>query len=296
MKRWRVPILISYAYWDKKTADSLLRWGADKFRLYLDSGAFTAHKQGKEIDFDEYCAFVKDPPVPIERYFMLDVIGDPDATKRNLDRMLKKRLNPVPVFTRGEEVKTLDDFYSVSDLVALGGVAGTPGAESYVKWFEEEVRDGRPVHWLGFAQRDFVLHFKPTSFDSTTWIAGCRYGFIQLFHDGWRRVERKDILAGKFRRQITELGFEYGELKKEESWHRVARESYIGQVTAVSWLRWARRLEERGSEAVAVIHPGLDIPNMTRAFAVVISGGSSTPNSPESTFRAYNMARERGIV
>jgi len=286
--KWRVPLLISYAYWNKNTARDLLAWGPEHFRLFLDSGAFTAHKQGKQVDFDEYCAFVKSPPVPVERYFMLDVIGDPTATKKNLDRMLQRGLNPIPVFTRGEDVKTLDEFYAVSDLVGLGGVAGTPGAAAYVKWFEEDVRQGRPIHWLGFANRDFVLYFKPTSFDSTSWVNGCRYGFIQFFHDGWKKAERKDILAGKFRRQVTELGFDYGELKKEVNWRRQQRLCSTGQITAASWLRWAKRLETIPSTAVAAIHPDLDIPNITVAYAACESG--SADSSHNNLQRAY----ERG--
>jgi hypothetical protein len=247
------------------------------YRLYLDSGAFTAYKQGKEINFDEYCAFVKSPPVHIDRYFMLDKIGDPMTTKRNLSKMLAKGLKPIPIFTRGEDPKELDNFYSVSKLVALGGVAGTNNANQYVKWFEQNLRKNRSIHWLGFAHKDFVLYFKPTSFDSTAWVNGCRFGHIQIFHDNsWRKVERKDILAGKFRREITELGFDFNELKREENWHRVSRESYIGKITAVSWLKWARKLE-LGSNTLAasVLAPSADMINITSAYGVCIDSISN---------------------
>jgi hypothetical protein len=279
---WKVPILISYAYWNENIVKALKKWEGN-YRLYLDSGAFTAYKQGKEINFDEYCAFVKSPPVPVERYFMLDKIGDPKVTKINLEKMLKKGLKPVPIFTRGEDVKELDGFYKVSNLVGLGGIAGTKDANKYVKWFEQTIRKGRLVHWLGFANRDFVLYFKPTSFDSTAWVGGCRFGFIQFFHDNtWRKCERSDILAGKFKREITELGFDFNELKREENWHRVSLESYIGKITAVSWLKWAKKLET--SCAVGALQES-DFINVTKAFSVV-KAEPAEPNSVPNTAAA----------
>ena len=278
-KPWKVPILISYAYWTENIVKALKKWEGC-YRLYLDSGAFTAYKQGKEIDFEEYCAFVKSPPVPIERYFMLDKIGDPKVTKINLEKMLKKGLNPVPIFTRGEEPKELDNFYKVSDLVGLGGIAGTINAKQYVKWFEQTLRKGRKVHWLGFAQRDFILYFKPTSFDSTVWVSGCRYGYIIIFHDNtWRKCTRVDIIDGKFKREIAELGFDYNELKKAENWHRVSLESYIGKIMAVSWLKWAKKLETSVGIGASVES---DFINVTKAYAVIRSGDDNTPNSIKS--------------
>jgi hypothetical protein len=288
-KPWKVPILISYAYWNENIVKALKKWEGN-YRLYLDSGAFTAYKQGKEINFEEYCAFVKSPPVPIERYFMLDKIGDPKVTKINLEKMLKKGLKPVPIFTRGEDVKELDAFYKVSSLVGLGGIAGTSDANKYVKWFEQNARKGRQVHWLGFAHRDFILYFKPTSFDSTAWVGGCRFGFIQIFHDNsWRKCERKDVLAGKFRREITELGFHYDELKREENWHRVSLESYIGKITAVSWLKWAKKLET--SCAVGALQES-DFINVTKAYAVV----KSEPAKPNSVNNAVAAAQRLKVL
>jgi hypothetical protein len=279
---WKVPILISYAYWNENIVKALKKWEGS-YRLYLDSGAFTAYKQGKEVNFEEYCAFVKSPPVPIERYFMLDKIGDPKVTKINLEKMLKKGLKPVPIFTRGEDIKELDGFYQCSSLVGLGGIAGTQNANKYVKWFEQNARKGRKVHWLGFANRDFILYFKPTSFDSTAWVGGCRFGHVQIFHDNsWRMCQREDILAGNFRREITELGFDFDELKKEENWHRVTNESYIGKITAVSWIKWAKKLET--TTAVGAMWE-MDFPNVTKAFAVSMDINNADPDHLSSQKR-----------
>lgn len=253
--KWKVPILISYAYWDDQVVEDLRGWEG-QYRLLLDSGAFTAHTKGKEVDFDEYCAFVKSPPMELEGYFMLDVIGNPEATRRNLDKMLAKGLKPIPIFTRGEDPKWWREYHKVSPLVALGGVA-TGGADGYVKWFEENVREGLPVHWLGYGKRPMVVHYRPTSFDSTSWVGGCRYGYISLFHLPKEiKVWRPDIIAGRYRKEIEELGFEYLQLRQEENWRRISRESYIGRITTVSWLRWARELEAQEDAATRAYAAG----------------------------------------
>jgi len=45
---WKIPILISYAYWCKSIENQLKKWEG-KYRLYLDSGAFTAYIPQKSV-------------------------------------------------------------------------------------------------------------------------------------------------------------------------------------------------------------------------------------------------------
>lgn len=246
---WRVPILISYAYWTKKV-EAALKPYEGRYRLLLDSGAFTAFKQGKHVNLDEYCAFVKDPPVPIERYFTLDVIGDPKATRRNLDTMLKRGLNPIPVFTRGEDGKSLEAFYEVSDLVAIGGVAGTPGAASYVKWFEEEIRNDRPVHWLGFWDHDMGLYYKPRSSDGTGWMRARRWGCGRLYVGRGRFVDLDRRRTGGWRKDGTvrialqSMGYSLAEIMQEAAHTGV--KSAMGDIETRSWIRYSRDLARLG--------------------------------------------------
>ena len=55
----------------------------------LDSGAFSAHNSGVEIDLDEYMATCKDlmqSDDQLMEIFSLDVIGDWQASLKNTDR------------------------------------------------------------------------------------------------------------------------------------------------------------------------------------------------------------------
>ena len=106
-------ILIAYPYF-QKTPDAYIKSlnrVNGKFRFLLDSGAFTAWKAGNEIHIDDYCNFVENLKIKPWRYFTLDKIGDPIGTQKNYEIMLKRGFNPIPIFTRGESLSVLEDFY-----------------------------------------------------------------------------------------------------------------------------------------------------------------------------------------
>ncbi len=88
-------------------------------RWLLDSGAFTAHNSGKDITLDEYCRFLDRLPVKPWRYFMLDVIGNPDATWNNYQKMLSRGYKPVPIFTYGSDLQLVDEYYKTSDYINM---------------------------------------------------------------------------------------------------------------------------------------------------------------------------------
>src|SRR5512136_392524 len=159
--------------------------------ILLDSGAFSAYKRKQNVDFKEYCAFVKDPPFEIERYFMLDVIGDPQSTIRNLQIMLDMGLNPIPVFQRGQP---LDDLYRLLDqfdLVGIGGVAGTNDRNAYLKYIlQRKDIDKRKLHLLGVLNKDILKEYKPKSCDSTFIVDYGKFALITYFDERQHKVSR----------------------------------------------------------------------------------------------------------
>ena len=70
----RPHILISYAYVRSNTFNQYL----DNWTVMVDSGAFTAHRTGKEVDLDEYGNWLRDYSAHPALYdaMQLDVIGD----------------------------------------------------------------------------------------------------------------------------------------------------------------------------------------------------------------------------
>lgn len=175
----KANILVAYPYMKKPMID-LLKQNEHRTRFLLDSGAFTAWKAGKPIALDDYCRFIESLPFEPWRYFMLDVIGDPKATLKNYETMLKRGFKPIPIFTRGEDPSVLEDYYKTSDVVAIGGLVGTKGNKGFVKGIMEKVGK-RKVHWLGFTDLNFVKHYKPYSCDASSWNNGAQFGYVTYY-------------------------------------------------------------------------------------------------------------------
>ncbi len=172
----------------------MLRWlTANKhdIQFILDSGAFTAWKAGKPISLDSYCKFIESLPIVPWRYFALDVIGDPVATVKNYEIMLRRGFNPIPIFTRGESIKLLDDYYKNSEVVAIGGLVGTPKNKGFIKGIMEHIGT-RKTHWLGFTNPEFITHYKPYMCDSSSWEMGGRFGMADLYLGGSKFVKIRD--------------------------------------------------------------------------------------------------------
>jgi hypothetical protein len=196
---------------------------AGRLRFILDSGAFTAWKLGRPINLDDYCRMIDSLPFKPWRYFNLDVIGNPEATHRNYQTMLKRGFNPVPIFTRGESPDVLDDYYKTSDLVGIGGLVGTYKNRGYVKWLMKAINN-RPVHLLGFTDLQFLKHYRPYSCDSSTLEVGKRYGEFSVFDAEmarWVKITKADFIK-RPPPELYDLIASYGvrpeELAMTKSW------------------------------------------------------------------------------
>lgn len=191
-------------------------------RFVLDSGAFTAWKAGKPIQLDDYCRFIERLPFKPWRYFTLDVIGDPEATLKNYETMLKRGFNPVPIFTRGEHPSVLDDYYKTSEVVGIGGLVGTPKNKAFVNGIMQHVGK-RKVHWLGFTSHPYLLRYKPYMCDSSSWESGARYGSLRLYLGSGKfvavkRTELNQPPKINVQRAISNLGFNWLNLRYDASW------------------------------------------------------------------------------
>lgn len=185
---FKIPVLISYWVLLRDKQNKMLNFlieNKDRFRLVVDSGAFTAFTCGKGIKVEEYCAWVKDILIPaskktqIDGYFQLDVIGKQEETIKNLKLSEKYGTNPIPIFTRAT---TLKDFVYMDSLlkdyswVGIGAIKGTEKA--YTKWVLENCKEKDKTHLLGFADFDYIRYYRPKSFDMSTWMNGNRFGYF----------------------------------------------------------------------------------------------------------------------
>lgn len=217
-------LLIAYPYLSKGTDAfvSIIK-RARRSRLLVDSGAFTAWKAGSEISLDDYCRFIEGLPIKPWRYFTLDKIGDPEGTIKNYETMLARGLNPVPIFTRGEDLAALDYFYKTSDVVGIGGLVGTYKNRGFVRGIMRHV-GSRKCHWLGFTQPEFLKAYRPYMCDSSTWECGARFGSMKLYmgRGKFERISKQMFTTAPkpvVLERIRQLGIDPYRLQNKPEWH-----------------------------------------------------------------------------
>jgi hypothetical protein len=234
-------LLVAYPY---MTADMirLLKDNQSEVRFLLDSGAFTAWKAGKSIKVDDYCRFIESLPFKPWRYFTLDVIGDPAGSLKNYEVMLKRGFKPVPIFTRGEDVSVLEDYYKTSDVVGIGGLVGTRGNKGFVNGIMQKVGT-RKVHWLGFTRVDYMKFYKPYMCDSSSWASGQQYGVVSLYDKAGKFVKiTRASVTSKPNLEIIKLckahGIEPERLTKRSEWRNTAKGlTALEQITYRAFVR-----------------------------------------------------------
>ena len=183
--------LYSYFYFKLGLSKMIKKKGkkGKKVELFLDSGAYSAWSQKKEIDIHAYIKFIKDNKKAIAIYANLDDINSPDKTWENQKIMEKAGLKPLPVYHFGEDdkylVRLLDKGY---DYISLGGMVPISNT-ILVQWldriFSKYLTDkkGMPkvkVHGFGLTSLRMMLRYNWYSVDSTSWVITGRMGSIYI--------------------------------------------------------------------------------------------------------------------
>ena len=179
-----------------------------KSKLFVDSGAFTAHTKGVEIDCDEYIDYLNKNSDYLTVYAQLDDIpgqyGRPRTTQELKESpekswnnylymapKLKDKVKLMPVFHQGEDYKWLDNMLNYQDengnFIDYIGIA--PGKDLSVQErrmfldevFDHIVRSKNPnvkTHALGITSLWMLELYPFTSADSTSWIMTAVTGSI----------------------------------------------------------------------------------------------------------------------
>lgn len=153
--------------------------------LFLDSGAYSAHTRGQEIDVHEYIDFIKRHLQWIDVYANLDVIGDAEATWKNQAAMEEAGLTPLPVYHIGEPPRFLDRCLEYS-YFAIGGIAASNMRTRYTfldRCFSKicDTPDRLPrakVHGFGVTSIAHMRRYPWWSVDSTSWTLHAANGNI----------------------------------------------------------------------------------------------------------------------
>lgn len=196
------PFVLETFYYAEKNnvADALYLYDD----LIMDSGAFSFMNGAKKVEWasyvDRYADFVKDNK--IEKFFELDldaVLDFPQVMmlRKRLEKRAGKQCIPVWHKSRGKEqyLSDIEDY----PYIALGGIVTKEIQESqykYFPWFIDKAHEkDAKIHALGFTNLKTLSKYHFDSVDSTTWLAGGRFGAV--FHFNGRQMTRKDPRKGK---------------------------------------------------------------------------------------------------
>lgn len=164
----------------------------------LDSGAYSAHNSGTEIDLQEYIntclELIETDPTLIE-IFALDVIGDDEVSLRNTEEMWRQGVKAIPTFHVGEPEAYLLHIAKEYPKIALGGAVGFKGKDAWAQQCFARVWP-KAIHGFGFGGRKSIMLLPWHSVDATNWEAGpCKFGRWNSFGNMSVRGSQQNLRA-----------------------------------------------------------------------------------------------------
>lgn len=183
-------LLESYHYINKQSYVDAIRNSGDK--VFVDSGAFSAHTLGVSIDLPTYCQYLlknediilKDEGVLVAS--VLDGIGDAQKTYDNQLAMEAHGVRPLPCFHVGEDERYLEWYIKNYEYITLGGMVAASNKQVAI-WLERiwdrylTDGSGRPrlkVHGFGLTSVPLMESFPWYSCDSSSWIQAASFGSV----------------------------------------------------------------------------------------------------------------------
>jgi len=180
--------------------------------LFLDSGAFSAHTQGKTITIDDYAKFIHANGMHFSVKANLDDIGDTGPKSwENWQELKRQGCDVFPVHHAADEdrflLKILDELEPDTGFMALGGLVGASRSVlrswlDYI-WAKFLVKeDGTPrvrVHGFGLTDTELMLRYPWYSVDSSSWVMTGIFGGC-IFREGgtFYKVQFSDESPDKY--------------------------------------------------------------------------------------------------
>ncbi len=202
----------------------------------MDSGAFSAHNSGVEINLQAYIDKCKEllatDPTLVEVY-ALDVIGDWKASLRNTEEMWRQGVEAVPCFHAGEPWDALIGMAKDYPKIALGGIALAKTGKKNA-WAQQCFARVWPkrIHGFAFSGRTSVMGLPFASVDATNWaLNASKWGKWKVFDMEKLSVRGKDLNLTAEIQWHLEL-----EAKARSWWYREMR--LLGTVGPTVRLAW----------------------------------------------------------
>ena len=184
--------LESWHYTNKQRSVDILR--RNGLKVFLDSGAFSAHTLGVELSVVDYVDYIKrnHDIIRVEdgalMASVLDGIGDPKKTWENQKAMEDLGVQPLPCFHFGEDERYLEWYVKQYDYITLGGMVGRNG-KALIAWLDRIWDNylvdgsGRPklkVHAFGITSLRIMRRYPWYSVDSSSWVQFAAFGNVMM--------------------------------------------------------------------------------------------------------------------
>jgi hypothetical protein len=210
-------VLESYHYVGKQQYIDAMRSNGAK--VFLDSGAFSAHTLGVQMDLPAYCRYVQDNAdiIRVEdgalMASVLDGIGDPLQTYRNQLEMEALGVRPLPCFHFGEDERYLEHYVANYSYITIGGMVGKT-VPQLLTWLDRVWNKymvdgaGRPktkVHAFGITSIPVMEAYPWYSCDSSSWVQSANFGGVILPGFGPIKVSDKSPSRHDFGQHASTL-------------------------------------------------------------------------------------------
>lgn len=182
--------------------------------VFADSGAFTQWRTGTRINLDEYCRWLDRWQDVFTVYANLDVIGSAPQTERNYWAMVERGYAPLYVVSPATPTDDVGD--APPGPVALGGLdrvgRDKVNVARWIRWAADTVGHRPHLHAFGVTDLPLITNAPHiTSADSTTWMAGFKYGALSLWRPRLGRLvqHRRHVIdrSPQIQHDIQRLGY-----------------------------------------------------------------------------------------
>jgi hypothetical protein len=161
-------------------------------KVFLDSGAYSAHTLGVDLKVSDYCTYIKENEdfIRVEdgipMVSVLDGIGDAQLTYQNQCEMERLGVRPLPCFHAGEDIRYLEHYVANYEYITLGGMVGARPDQLAIwldRVWDQCLVDGAGrskvrVHGFGITSIPLMERFPWESCDSSSWIQSASFGGI----------------------------------------------------------------------------------------------------------------------
>ncbi len=175
--------LVSYYYYKGTFRDIIQRRMLEFDSFVMDSGAFSAFNNGKEIDLDDYERTLKDDG--IEKYFSLDAIGDAGRSYDNYMELRSRGLDPIPTFHINTDIEYLYKYLDETDHISIGGMVGGQFTDENLLKIWHAILTRNPeakIHGLGVSNYQVAIKYPWHSIDSSTWCSITKFARTNIWN------------------------------------------------------------------------------------------------------------------